>query len=556
VQTRRIALYVLLALPLLVPFPYVRGLNNPNELVRVYTVIALVENRTYVIDEQVEAFGQVEDMALVRGKGGAMHHVMVKAPGIVYAGIPGYLVFRHVIAPLTGLRYPGRASAATPADEEALETTRLRWLRGSTAAMRLSASQLPCLLFLVWLERYLRRISPDAVLRAVVVAAAGLGTNLLAYAHMFASHTAYAMVAFLAFAILERGRARDAAVAGFLTGACVALEYQALFPSLVLSCFAVVVFASRPRGLPALAAFAAGGLVHACHVMWFQYCAYGSPFTPGHKLLENARFAAEHRTGLWGISWPEASRIVALLTDPGFGLFGLSPLLALGLVSIPIALVWPGGADPAERRRRRLATTVWSTCMAAAIGVNAGFIEWRAGWTVGPRYLVVCAPFFALGALALLERIATQSLRHREVARGTAAGLATAGILSVGTVGVLVDTLPDAIGRPFTQFFVPMLRAGFVPHDIGEWIGLRAGALWYLALAALVVTPLAVLMLGARRLTRAPAILIAYVVALSVGMLPALSPADDGSARFVMHPSTTWFQVAWEPSRPAAIAAP
>ena len=181
--------------------------------------------------------------------------------------------------------------------------------------------------------------------------------------------------------------------------------------------------------------------------------------------------------------------------------------------------------------------------MAAVILVNAGFAEWRAGWTVGPRYLVVCAPFFAFAGLLFLERASQWS---RRVARGAAIGLAFSGVIAVGTVGLIVDTLPDTIGRPFAQFVVPMLRAGFVAHDIGEWFGAKSGTLWYLALAVLLITPLA---LFARRGRSSVA---AFVLSTTIGLSAPLT--SDAAPLWELHPSVAFFARDWEPARPTARA--
>ena len=50
-------------------FPYLRAVNNPNEFTRVYTLMSLVESRTFRIDEQVQTWGWTNDMARVKGKG-------------------------------------------------------------------------------------------------------------------------------------------------------------------------------------------------------------------------------------------------------------------------------------------------------------------------------------------------------------------------------------------------------------------------------------------------------------------------------------------------------
>ena len=406
--------FVFVLLPMLCVFPYIRGVNNPNEFVRVFTVMSLVESGTFRIDEQVQTFGWVNDMAKVKGNDdGIEHYFMVKAPGVVYAGLPGYLLFSKVIAPLMGKKYPGVYGGhvmpgKVPAS--AIPTTtqeeKLWWLRMSTWVMRIFGSQIPCFLFLLWLERYLRDFSPDAAIRYAAVAAAGLGTNYLAYTHMFASHSQYAAIAFLAFATIEKELRRSngditkmrisrAIFAGWCTSFCVALEYHALFMTVVMSIFAVFTFWSPLRAtfwtfglLPPLRfmrqwiplgasvtptrvlAFAFGGFLNVPHMMYFHWTAYGNAFTPGHQKLETAKFAAEHKMGLWGILWPTWDHISALAVDPGFGFFGMSPFMWIGLLGVPLLLLSPKG-PPGRRTHMRVITIVWVLCMTMVFGVNA-----------------------------------------------------------------------------------------------------------------------------------------------------------------------------------------
>lgn len=540
--------FLLVFVPLLCVFPYLRGVNNPNEYVRVFTAMSIVEKGTFRIDEPVQLWGWVNDMARVTSKeDGQAHYFMVKAPGSTYLGLPGYAIFTKVVAPLLGHHYP---TAETPQEE------RLWWLRMSTWALRLFGSQIPCFLFLVWFERYLRDFSKDAAIRYSAVAACGLGTNYLAYTHMFASHAQYAACAFLSFAMTEREmrlsrgdsrarRPRFAFLAGFFTSACVTLEYHALFLAIILSLFGLVVF-WRPKQL---AAFALGGLVNVPGVMYFHWRAYGNPLTPGHQMLETQKFAIEHQTGLWGVVWPTWDHLKALAIDPGFGFFGMSPFMWIGLFGVPLLLLSPGAA-PRTGRTIRIATFVWFLCGLDLFLVNAGIIEWRAGWTVGPRYLAACPPFFAFGAVMCLERVSQGARARRAIARGVAGGLALASVVTIGTVGLLYDTLPETIARPFAQFSVPLIWAGIVPHHIGEWFGWNGILPWYLACAAMLAAPiLAGLFAGAREERRpfwiARAVL--FVGAFAVGMAPAVSKPEDGTELFVLHRDTQGIRQVWEP---------
>lgn len=533
---------------MLVVFPYMRAINNPNEFVRVFTAMAMVEQGTFAVDDQINVFGHTNDLTRPLPKSdGKSHYYMVKAPGVVYLGVPGYFIFSKIIAPLTKHTYPTMTSS---------QEDRLWWLEKSTWALRLFASNIPCFLFLLWFEKYLRDFTRDGWLRYTAVAAAGLGTNYLAYTHMFASHSQYAAVAFSSFALTERERriAPDAKerrfsralLAGFFTSATVALEYHALFLAIILSIFGAVVWRRPTR----LLGFALGGLSNVPPLMYFHWRAYGNPLTPGHQMLETQQFAIEHQTGLWGVVWPTWEHVKALAIDPGFGFFGMSPYMWIGVVGLPLLFFGRGGA-PMHRKALRIATFVWAICGLLLFLVNAGIIEWRAGWTVGPRYLAACPPFFAFGAVLTLERFAGHSAPRRAIARGVGGGLALASVLAIGTVSLVFDTLPESIQRPFAQFSIPMMMTGFVPHHIGEWFGWSSTTLWYIACAALVAAPIVAGLWPSREPPPSKGLTAlrigSFVVALAVGLVPAFMPTENKTPLFVLSPDTRGFPGGWEP---------
>src|SRR4051812_46730868 len=89
--------FLMCSLPLLFVFPYIASINNPNENVRTYMTIALVENRTLCVDEIVQRYGWVNDMARVPEKhGNGAHYFSVKAPAVSYAGVPIYWAFSKI----------------------------------------------------------------------------------------------------------------------------------------------------------------------------------------------------------------------------------------------------------------------------------------------------------------------------------------------------------------------------------------------------------------------------------------------------------------------------
>jgi hypothetical protein len=359
----------------------------------------------------------------------------------------------------------------------------------------------------------------------------------------------------MAFAIVERERRRArrdvrkrswkaALAAGWCTSACVMLEYHALFLTVLLSLFALTVFWRPTR----LLAFGLGGLVNVPLVMLFHWRAYGNPLTPGHQMLETQSFTAIHSTGLWGVVWPTWEHVQMLSIDPGFGFFGMSPFMAIGLVGVVVLDLFPFGSR-GHRRDVRVAATCAALSGVLLVCLNAGIVNWRAGWTVGPRYLVAAGPFFAFLGGVTLDRLAGRSEMRRAVARGLGGGLALASILTIGTVGLVHDTLPESIRRPFLQFAVPMAWVGFVPHHVGEWFGWTSTTLWYVACGAMLlaaIVPGLFARIEERRL-RVAVRVVAFAVALCGGMVPAFTEPEDNSRLWVVHQPAA-FGPFWEPS--------
>ncbi len=537
--------FLLAALPFFGAFPYIGAVNNPNENVRLYMTMAIVETGSLRIDPMVERYGWVNDMARVpsREAPGTFYYTSVKAPAVSLVGVPVYWGFEK-IAPRVGLAKP---TVRSPPEEKA------RWLRFVTWALRLTTIQLPSFLFLIWFERHLRRVSPDAVLRLATVTAVGLGTNYLAYALMFVSHTLVGVTAFLAFGLADaelvrlpgnaRARSPGAAfLAGMAIGWATALEYQSLPLSVAIGLFGLVVFRSPRR----LLAYAAGGLVPIAMVMLFQWRAYYNPFTPGHKFVESAVFAAGHDKGIFGVQAPDMNALKGLLWSPEYGLFGLSPFLTLAFLAFPFALVKVVGT-PSVRPRRRAATVVWIVAVSGLTLSISGYYMWRGGWTIGPRLLGGLPPFLGYGALCALEWLAQRGRFLRGITRGVASGLALASVLSVGLVGVTYNTLPpEEIQRPLKQFVVPLVRMGFVPHHVLEWFGVKGYWPFWVIVCATVAIPLYVGVLVLREPWKiyGPRLVVLAAAALG-GLRPALD--ETGLPTALADNQVRAFTSVWEP---------
>ncbi len=549
----RIATLLVLALaflPFAFVFPYIGVVNNPNENVRTYMTMALVEEHTFRIDKIVDRHGWVNDMAKAPDKRtGESHLYSVKAPAISYAGVPVYWAFTK-LAPRLGLEQPKLTSPPE---------VKIAWMRATTLVLRLFAVQLPCFLFLVWFERFLRGYTRDPVVRLSAVVATGLGTNYLAYSLMFVSHAPFAAAAFGSFALTTRERARFpddarqrrlsmAFLAGALAGLATLLEYHALPVSAALALYALGTFCRPTR----LVAFGFGATLNAAALMLFQWRAFGSPLTPGHKMVENQAFAALHEKGLFGISKPNLDVLGEISVSRSFGFFGTSPFMWLGLLAIPAVILAARGAA-FQRAQQRAAVFGFALAMGLLWVTVSAAIIWRGGWTVGPRYLGAAPPFFAFGAVIALERL-DGSVALRALRRGAASGLAFASVASIGLVGMLYNTLPEDVTRPLPQVVIPAWKAGFVPHHVGELFGHPGRGAWYViavaALLAALVPALIPLREGAFEYVGR---LLLVCVFAALGLRPAFSeplPTEGGDGGLS---TRRMFANEWEPAGRDAI---
>lgn len=543
--------FVMLAFPFFGVFPYINVLMNPNENTRTYMTIAAVENKTFQLDAVVARFGWVNDMASRREKNGVSHYYSVKGPLNSFMGVPVYWLQCKWA---TWRRSPPPPITA-PAEK------RVEWFEKTTWVLRFFTVQLPCYLFLLWFERYLRGISKDTALRLITVAAAGIGTNYLGYSHMFASHSLVAASAFVGFGMAERewreqpDAKRRSLWAAFASGMGIAastgFEYHAFFMTAILAVFGLAVFHRPTR----MVAYGLGALIPIGLVAFYHWKAFGSPLTPGHKFVENAQWASEHARGLYGVILPTGQALISLSFDPGYGFFGMSPFMLFGLFAVGLVF-FTSVKQGRDATVLRTSTVVWFLSMMALWFAMAGAIEWRAGWTLGARRAGAAPPFFALGALVFFELLSQRWPQLRNSMRGVALGSTLVGVVSLGLVGIFFNTLPEELSRPFVEFTLPYVRIGGVPNHNGQLIGLKGTGFWYVVAALTVLAPIVALFAGrdTRGLARGEArrvgwgMLLAIPVAIAAGY-----PAMHVPKQRAPYPLDYWSQV-WQPPRRDRIA--
>ncbi len=552
---------VLAAISLLASTSYLAELHNPNENVRLYLTMAIVEEHTFAIDGPVARYGWVNDMARPPAKDGVSRLYPAKAPATSYLCAPVYWALRKV-GPRIGLRVPSDASTeqvmpTAPADRAVTAEQKETWFRTSILVLRFVVVALPDFFFFVFFFRWLRRWTEDDILRFAVVTTALLGTNYLAYSQELVSHAVSAAAGFAAFALtldeLEwptRGRrASRAFFVGLLAGLPVLFEYTGGTLTLALGFFAFLVFL-RPR---LLAPFALGAGIDAFGLLFYNWRCFGSPLTPPHKYLENQAYAQFHTRGVFGVGLPDLHVASTISFEPDYGIFSTTPLLAAAFLAIPFGVLLVTGTR-SVRRHVRISAFACLAMIFVLFATVSGITYWHGGWSIGPRFLGAAPPFLAFAALVALEQIARRWPGARTVVRTLAAGLAPVGVVLVGLTGLETGTLPEEVARPFTDFTLPMLRAGFAPWTVANLVGITSyRVFWGIALVLVVVAWLPALVPAGDSWKRHLPRLVFALALFAAGMWPNLQrPSEPVSAN--PHGTAGWFATIWEPRSTSRLA--
>jgi hypothetical protein len=441
--------YGLIAFLYLATSPYHAGLNNPNEMVRVYMSKAMVEHDTLVIDQVVREWGGVDDKAIRDGK-----LYSSKAPLQSLLGAPAYAIAK----PLLGF-------LGAPVHKRTL-----------TTVLRIFTAALPGIIFAFVLLRYARRraleLGAPRSLGTGIGLALAFGTMLYPYAITFTGHIWAAITAggcYFAIVVLSRERELSArwrifaALAGFLGGAAPFAEY----PAALIALPALIAALTLPQSWRARAElaglFAIGGAAPFLLGLWSHAELWGSPFKTGYAFLENRSYNELHGQGFFGVSWPSAMAFQGSLFSPQTGLFFYSPILLVGLAAL-VSRLFRKEEDPHKILiPRHLAVAAVIGFILSVLFIS-GHRGWRGGWTVGPRYIIGVAPLLGLWAI--------EAMRAPRM-RSFVAGFGAVSILTTGLASALYPHLSDVYVNPLKTFLVPAYARGEISYGLAHLIGLQ-----------------------------------------------------------------------------------
>lgn len=214
-----------------------------------------------------------------------------------------------------------------------------------------------------------------------------LGTLLAAYGTQLYAHVLAALLGWVCWLLIARAenRLHWSVLAGAVGGAAVATEYPLAI--VVVVCFAVLV---QRRAWRHLIGFTLGGLPFMGLLMWYQWAAFGSPFTVSYS--EKPNHAGEPLV----VGIPSPLRLLEVL----FGTRGM-------VIFTPIVVVAVWGLWKLAREaegERRLHGIVGLVVFAAFLVMQAGWSNPWGGEAPGPRYTIAALPFLIVGLAAIWDR--------------------------------------------------------------------------------------------------------------------------------------------------------
>lgn len=499
--------YALVGLLYLATSPYHEGLNNPNEMVRVYAAVAFAEEGSFEISEPIRRWGGVDDKARIGDR-----VYSSKAPWQTLVAIPGAAVAEPL---LTALGY----SAGK---------------RNTTFVLRILSSVIPSLLFSWWLMAWCRRRAveleaPPSLGMAVGLSLA-LGTMLYPYALTVTGH-GWAGIGAGGCYLLLIGLARHQAQEPGWRGIAVAMgalgamtpfaEYPATLAVAPILLTAVWITPRWLRRAELVGWMGLGGLIPMALGLWAHGAMWGSPFKTGYSFLDNPAYRTLHGEGFFGVGLPSPTALWGALFSVETGLFVFSPVLLVGLAMMVLsAFPRQPDEDTAGIRRHQQVALAGLTSITLMFLFIASHSGWRGGWTVGPRYILPVAPVLGVW---VVEALAIRRLW---------ASVVILGVLSLAVTGLsgsLYPHLSDVYTNPWASFVVPSYLEGLSTYGLAYMVGLRDGAANVLHLAGLLAAAIAILTAGtsARDALRVAPRRLAWVAAglMVLALMPERNPA-------------------------------
>lgn len=349
--------------------------GNPNNAVRLFAAVSLVEQGDATIDEFAE-------LTIDKARFGE-HFYSDKAPGMTLMALPA-VALMHVAT--------GEQSTGLPKHWGSAALWRFmaarQWLAVATGPALLTA------LAAVLLFDLSVGATGSGGAGLVAALAYALGSPIWGWSTTLFGHAAVAALFVVALWAVWRGtdgetRPGLAAVAGAALGWAVVVEHQAVIAGAAVAVWALLRVWRRPERWRLVGLAVAGGAAAMVPFLLYNLVAFGTVFRLGYQGVVGWEGMSQ---GLFGLTRPSGRVLWEVLFGSRRGLFWVAPVLMMGVFGL---------VELAERRAARgLAVTAAAVALIALL-VNASYFYWDGGNSTGPRHAMPAAGTLSLGVGAL-----------------------------------------------------------------------------------------------------------------------------------------------------------
>ncbi|KQM30106.1 glycosyltransferase family 39 protein [Sphingomonas sp. Leaf10] len=353
---------------------------NPNNAVRMFATLSLVEHRDATIDE-------FAPLTIDKAQFGD-HYYSDKAPGMSVLSIPAVVLADRVSGQRADDFIPGFENR----DFNRFLKIRIRLVAVTICAV-LSALAAMLLYDLV------RRVTGDVEAGAVAALAYGLGTTVWGWSTTIFGHAPVAALLVIATWAVWRGTGpersrRDAVVAGLALGWAVLIEHSALIAGLPVAGFALWRLRALPRAdaVRTVVVALVSGTSALVVLLAYNLLAFGTVFRLGYSGVTDF---AGMQEGLFGLTYPKPYVLYELILGERRGMLWVAPILIVAPFGLAMLV-----RDPATR------AVGWLAVAGAVVPflINASYYYWDGGNATGPRHALPAVGFLCIGIGAFWAR--------------------------------------------------------------------------------------------------------------------------------------------------------
>ncbi len=468
-----------------------RNYRNVNEVARIHLVQALVRDGVLYIDKQLERYGDMDEKATFNG-----HFYCGKPPGPSLVALPVY-----------GLMYGFERLSGR---EWSLQETRY--------LLTVFCISLPSWAALFLLYRYWTKLTGDGWLAALSVLIFSLGTMTCVYSTQFMSHQLSATLVILHFVLSRDSERGPGAGRLFLFGLMAGLGAYTQFFSSFIHLFIALEYLPRLRPLQRVLPLIGGGALALAPFLIYNALCFGGPFELGYGHESYVPAQKVHGQGFYSIIYPRSESVVGLLLSAEKGLFFLSPFLLLGLIGIPAAV--------RERKTRRVALVVLLSVVTIAF-LTVSAVDWRAGWSVGPRQMVDMLP--------LLMTFVVLAVHRHEWLRAYYCVAAAIGVVFLCAATMTLPVFELNLSNPVVSQVLFLLRREAVSPNALTALGIDGAASLLLPVSLVLFSAIALLLGWQRFAGRMAPLHVVGAAVLGVLFLTYVAARDRG------HPAVEHF---------------